>query len=54
MREGVFIMKKEGQKIFKEKLDELFKETTKSSMIHECTMHVENGDGGFIWNKGYY
>lgn len=47
-------MKKgKGAEIFAEKLDELFEETTKSSMIHECTMHVESGNGDFIWNQGY-
>lgn len=41
------------QKILKEKLDELFVKTTKSPMIHECIMHVENGSGDFTWSRGY-
>lgn len=46
-------MKLDKQEIFKQKLEELFESTTKSSMIYECTMHVENGSGTFTWNKGY-
>lgn len=37
----------------KEKLDQLFENTVKSSMIHECIMHVESGDGSFSWSRGY-
>jgi len=38
---------------FVNKLDELFETTVKSSMIHECTMHIENKKGDFNWSKGY-
>lgn len=37
----------------KEKLNQLFETTVKSSMIHECIMHVESGDGSFSWRRGY-
>lgn len=46
-------MRVDRHEIFEEKLNELFEATTKSSMIHECSMHVEDGSGDFAWNKGY-
>ncbi len=46
-------MDNSNTQIFCEKLNNLFDTTTKSSMIHECTIHVESTDGDFIWSKGY-
>ncbi|MDF2989199.1 MAG: hypothetical protein K0R50_4709 [Eubacterium sp.] len=46
-------MKNEERELFTEKLDELFRKLIKSPMIHECTMYVENGNGDFVWSKGY-
>lgn len=44
---------KKEQDAFKKELDKLFAATTKSSMIHKCNMHVENGSGTFMWNREY-
>ncbi|MPW26844.1 serine hydrolase [Alkalibaculum sp. M08DMB] len=46
-------MKLEEKELFLKKLDELFLKSIKSSMIHESTMHVENGSGDFMWSKGH-
>lgn len=47
------LMDNNNTKIFCEKLNNLFDTTTKSSMIHECTIHVESIDGDFKWSKKY-
>ncbi|MDF2505763.1 serine hydrolase [Clostridium sp.] len=46
-------MKIEERELFTKKLDELFRKSIKSPMIHESTMYVENGNGDFVWSKGY-
>ncbi len=46
-------MDNSNKQIFCEKLNNLFDTTTKSSMIHECTIHVVSTDGDFIWSKEY-
>lgn len=46
-------MDNNNKQIFYEKLNNLFNITTKSSMIHECTMHIESKEGDFIWSKEY-
>ncbi|MDF2588671.1 MAG: hypothetical protein K0S41_2512 [Anaerocolumna sp.] len=46
-------MKIEEKEIFSKKLEELFQKSTKSPLIHECTMHVEDGSGDFVWSKGH-
>lgn len=44
---------REEKEIFITKLEELFKKSSNSKMIHETTMHVEDGSGAFTWWKGY-
>ncbi len=46
-------MKLEEKVLFSEKLDALFQKSIKSPMIHECSMHVEDGSGDFMWCKGH-
>lgn len=46
-------MNNNNEQIFCERLNNLFDTTTKSFMIHECTMHIENKEGTFIWSKEY-
>lgn len=46
-------MKMEEKELFSKKLEELFRKSIKSPMIHECTMHVEDGNGDFIWSNGH-
>lgn len=46
-------MKIEERDLFINKLDELFVRSTRSPMIYESTMHVEDGSGSFVWCKGY-
>lgn len=41
-------MDNNNKQLFCEKLNKLFDTTTKSSMIHECTMHIESKEGDFI------
>lgn len=47
------MIKEENKVLLESELDKLFEKTTSAPMIHECIMHVENGDGSFCWNKGY-
>lgn len=46
-------MDNNNKQLFCKKLNKLFDTTTKSSMIHECTIHMESTDGDFIWSKEY-
>lgn len=46
-------MDNNNTQIFCQKLNNLFDTTAKSSMIHECTMHLEDKKGDFIWSKEY-
>jgi hypothetical protein len=39
----VFNMKTEEKVLFSEKPEVLFQNSIKSPMIHECSMHVEDG-----------
>lgn len=46
-------MKIEEKELFSEKLESLFQKSIKSPMIHECSMHVEDGSADFMWSKGH-
>lgn len=41
------------KELFIQKLEELFQKSIKSPMIHECSMHVEDGNSDFTWSRGY-
>lgn len=46
-------MKVEEKELFSKKIEELFQKSIKSPMIHESTMHIEDGSGDFVWSKGH-
>jgi D-alanyl-D-alanine carboxypeptidase len=46
-------MRQEERQIFAAKLEEVFEKSTRSTLIHESTMHVEDSSGDFLWSKGY-
>ncbi len=33
--------------------EKIFKKLVRSPMIHECSIHVENTQGDFVWSKGH-
>ncbi|MDF2523789.1 MAG: hypothetical protein K0R31_1430 [Clostridiales bacterium] len=46
-------MKTAEKVLFLKKLEAVFQNSIKSSVIHECSLHVEDGSSDFIWSKGH-